>query len=135
MKILSHSAFELALKQSSLFVWINSWNFPGTCIVTTTNNGSEKKNQQMAAIIKLSLVLISLFLLKIVSSTGTHLIEKIFSDNISASVRRIKITVWSRYPLDQACQTGGPQAACGPIVCLMWPAVTYLNQTFTWNCK
>ncbi len=27
-----------------------------------------------------------------------------------------------RYCLSQACQTGGPRAACGPIGCLMWPA-------------
>jgi len=29
--------------------------------------------------------------------------------------------------LVQACQIGGPLAACGPIACLMLLAVTYLN--------
>jgi hypothetical protein len=40
-----------------------------------------------------------------------------------------------RDPLVQACQTGGPRAACGPIACLMRPAVTFLSHTFTSNCK
>ncbi len=34
-------------------------------------------------------------------------------------------------PLSQACQTGGPRAACGPIACLMRPAVTSLSHTIT----
>jgi len=27
----------------------------------------------------------------------------------------------------QACQTGSPRAACGPIACSMWPAVTFYD--------
>ncbi len=27
--------------------------------------------------------------------------------------------------LDQACQTGGTRAACGPIACFCWPAVIF----------
>ncbi len=41
----------------------------------------------------------------------------------------------SSYQLQQACQTGHPRAACGPIAYLMRPAVAYLNQTVTQNCN
>ncbi len=33
--------------------------------------------------------------------------------------------------LKQACQTGGPQATCGPIACPMRPAATLLNLKIT----
>jgi len=29
--------------------------------------------------------------------------------------------------LKQACQTGGPRAACGPIACLLRPAVSFYS--------
>ncbi len=37
--------------------------------------------------------------------------------------------------LEQACQTGVPRAAYGPIAYLLRPAVAYLNQTVTQNCN
>jgi hypothetical protein len=51
------------------------------------------------------------------------------NDTKQADVFQLTLTYLNRsqVPLYQACQTGGPRAACGPIACLMRPAVTYLK--------
>jgi hypothetical protein len=36
-----------------------------------------------------------------------------------------------RHPLNQACQTGGPRAACSPIACPMRPAAILLDLKIT----
>ena len=38
-------------------------------------------------------------------------------------------------PLNQACQTGGPRAACGPFACLMRPAVIFYDSYFIKNLQ
>jgi len=44
----------------------------------------------------------------------------------------MKINVFDfLYRLEQASQTDGPRATCGPIVCLMRPTVTDLKKAIT----